>query len=503
MPQLFPHLPFQPDETPASWAARLSVLHGCSTLRTFLSDQSIASPDFLHGRRSVIDRLCEVAGQDAAPVWHNTAVSVGNQNFTLRSEPFPASMMVREETRFCPLCLHQDDLLGGDPGICRRDRLAWSLRVVTTCPEHGIALIYRGRDHRDKMQRKLIEHVPERGATLVALAENGMRREPSPLQTYVLGRLEGRSGPQWLDGQTLEQAVRTTQMLGVVMAFGTTINLGSVDRDGWDLAGRMGWRWVAAGEHGLHAAFAELQAAAFERGQGGQNYFTVLGQLYRWLLEPGNRPDHGPIKQLLRNYIVQNMDVCVGRDLLGERIERRRKYSVQSLALQSGLHPQTLGKVLVERRLIGAENADKPASILLVDAEEGRQAAASLSRSVPFVQLPALLGATRPIASCLIDLGVLTPLTRSQGENTRDKCGFDALEVEQALEQIHVMVPEMSDVPAEWVSLNQCSKRARIPMRDLLQMILSGKLRQIGRAQGELGFNSLRISIENIRLVAS
>lgn len=265
MLQLFPHLPFQTDETPASWAARLSVLHGCSTLRTFLSDQGIASPDFLHGRRSVIDRLSEAAGQDPAPVWRNTAASVGNQNFTLHAEALPASMMMREETRFCPLCLHDDDL-GGNPGIVRRDRLAWSLRVVITCPEHGIALIYRGRDHRDKMQRKLIEHVPERGVALVALAENAMHRHPSPLQTYVLDRLEGRTGPEWLDGQTLEQAVGATQMLGVVMAYGTSINLGSVDRDGWDLAGRMGWNWVATGEHGLHAAFAELQAAAFERG---------------------------------------------------------------------------------------------------------------------------------------------------------------------------------------------------------------------------------------------
>lgn len=229
----------------------------------------------------------------------------------------------------------------------------------------------------------------------------------------------------------------------------------------------------------------------------------MFGQLYRWLLEPGNRSDHGAIKQLLRNYIVQNMDVCVGRNLLGERIERRRKYSVQSLALQSGLHPQTLGKVLVERRLIAAENAGKPASILLIDADEGCQAAASLRRSVPFMRLRALLGATRPIASCLIELGILTPLTRSQGENTRDKCGFDALEVEQVLDRVHVMASEMSDLPAEWVTLTQCSKRARIPMRDLLQIILSGKIRQIGRAQGEVGFNSLRISIEEIRLLAS
>ena len=278
---------------------------------------------------------------------------------------------------------------------------------MTTCPEHNLALIYRGRDHREMMRCKLVERVPEWGTALVALAENAARRTPSPLQTYVLDRLEGRKGPEWLDRQTLEQAVRATQMLGVVMAFGATIKLGSVDRDDWDLAGRTGWNWVAAGQRGMHAAFAELQAAAFERGQGGQNYFTVFGQLYSWLREDGNRADHGPIKKLLRAYILENMDVCVGRDLLGERVHNRRKYSVQSLSMATGLHSQTLSKILVERGLIAAEDARCPSSILLVDADEGRRAAAALDRSVPFVQLPAMLNATRPIITHLIELPVL------------------------------------------------------------------------------------------------
>ncbi|MFC0200366.1 TniQ family protein [Paracoccus rhizosphaerae] len=503
MCQLFPHLAFQSDETPASWAARLSVLHGCPTLRSFLSDQGIKPSDLLHGRRSVIDRLCQVAGQDAIPVWRNTVSSQGNLNFSLRDELVPASMMVREETRFCPLCLLEDDLACGDPGAGRRDRLAWTLRVVTTCPKHHLALIYRARDHRDNMQHKLIAHVPERGDALSALADGTLRREPSPLQSYVLDRLDGRKGPDWLDSQTMEQAVKVTQMLGVVLAFGTTINLGAVDRDGWDLAGRTGWEWTSAGEQGVHAAFNVLQASAFVRGQGGQNYFTVFGHLYRWLLEPGDRPDHGPIKQLLRNYILQNMDVCVGRNLLGEPVERRRMYSVQSLALETGLHRQTLRKVLVERDLVAPDHSEKPNSILLVDIKKGRDAAAALQRSVQFVQLPALLKATRPIVSCLIDLGLLAPLFRSQGENKRDKSGFDALEVERVMNRLNDLAPEMPQIPPGWITLTQCTKRARVPMRDLLRLVFQREMRKIGRIAGETGFSALRINLDDVRRVMS
>ena len=207
--------------------------------------------------------------------------------------------------------------------------------------------------------------------------------EPPPMQSYVLDRLDGRKGPEWLDGQTLEQAVEAIQMLGIVMAFGTSITLGSIDRDGWDLAGRSGWQWTSAGKAGLHSAFDTLHVSAMDRGQGRQNYATVFGQLHRWLLKPGNRSDHGPIKRLLRNYILRNMDVCVGRELLGARITRRHKYSIQSLALETGAHRQTLRKILVERRLITDNDTGKSNSILLVDVKQGQDAAAALTGPCP------------------------------------------------------------------------------------------------------------------------
>ncbi|MDB6180021.1 TniQ family protein [Paracoccus fistulariae] len=499
MAQLFPHLPFHEDETPVSWVARLSALHGCPSLRSFLSDQGIRPSDLLHGARQVVERLCEVTGQDPEPVWRNTASSQGKEVYMLRGEIIPASMLVREETRFCPLCLHEDDAGHGHPGIARRDRLAWSLRVVTTCPRHKLALILRAREHRENMLHKLHLHVPERGKELVALARDAAHRDPSPLQTYVLNRLEGRIGPDWLDSQSLEQAVKATQMLGMTFAFGAGIRLGSIDRDGWDLAGRMGWDWVAQGEPGLRSAFRALQDAAFAQGRGGQNYFTVFGQIHHWLLEPGDRSDHGPVKQVLRDYIIQNMDVCVGRDLLGQPVERRCKYSVQSLALETGLHRQTLCKVLVARGLIAAADAEKGNAILLVDADDGLATAAALTSSVSQAQLRPLLKATLPTVTCLIDLGQLTPLHRSVGENTRDKCGYDIEEVNRLIKRVHDLAPETANLPSDWVTLTQCTKRGRIPMRQLLAMILQGRIRGIGRAPGGAGFKALRIDLEEMR----
>lgn len=105
---------------------------------------------------------------------------------------------------------------------------------------------------------------------------------------------------------------------------------------------------------------------------------------------------------------------------------------------------------------------------------------------------------TRPIVSCLIDLGHLTPLFRSQGENKRDKCGFDRQEVDLVLDRLHHLAPEMSHLSEQWVTLTQCTKRARILMRDLVQRIFAGEVNDIGRAEAGRGFNALRIDIRKV-----
>lgn len=117
MARLFPHLPFLNDETQLSWAARLAALHGSRTLRPFLTDNGIRPIDLITGQPAAIDRLCEVSGQDPARVRHNTAVSDGRFAYSLRGERLPVSMTLRDETRFCPLCLHEDDAEAGGAGF--------------------------------------------------------------------------------------------------------------------------------------------------------------------------------------------------------------------------------------------------------------------------------------------------------------------------------------------------------------------------------------------------
>nr|WP_229582919.1 TniQ family protein [Paracoccus sp. S-4012] len=163
MPTLFPVLPFDPVETPISYATRLAAFHTGGRLLPFLHDIGVKPKAFAAGDTEAVERLCAVAGIHSAPVLHNTARTVGKRRSDLRGEELSAEFLSGSDTVFCPLCLAEDDAAAnGNPGG-RRQRLSWALRVVRTCPQHQIALLRRKRQSEDNRFHELAVRAGARG----------------------------------------------------------------------------------------------------------------------------------------------------------------------------------------------------------------------------------------------------------------------------------------------------------------------------------------------------
>lgn len=499
----FTRLPFNPDESPLSFAARLGAFESRQRVFQFIRDLGFTLADLNHGRACAIDRLCEVTGEEPSAMWRNTAWSDGRLNFTLRGEPMPSTMLLREETRFCPLCLAEDDRMGLPAAVGRRGRLIWSLRIVTTCPDHHLPLHSRKRDVWDDMAHELSVLVPESTDELRRLADHLEPRASSGLQDYVVGRLEGTAGPTWLGDQTLEQVIKASEILGVTMLRGPSTRLGLVDRDGWEAAGREGWKWMARGPEGVREALHHLQDAAFRKQKGGQSYAAVFGRLYTWLAMRGQRSDHGPVKELVRDYIIQNLDVTVGTLLLGKPVLRRQKHSVRSLATETGMNVYTLRNLLVARGDIPRSHSDMSCSILLVDPQAGRQAVAALKDSLELAAVAEELAANRAIVSCLLDSERLVPLHRGSGRSGRISCKVAREHVDALLQELHDIVPEQEKIPDTWVPMTGATKRGRLTMQSLVDLIFTRKLRSIARPVESVGFVPLRIDPAEIKMLSS
>ena len=495
---LFPHLPFARDETPMSCATRMAAFHTGGRLVPFLNDLGIPLVDLAGGVKGSIEKLCELGGADPDRVGRNVVRRGGARRSGLRGEAFSAEFLSGSPTAFCPACLAEDDASGGDPAVARRGRLTWLLRAVRTCPAHGLPLTLRPKTQWDDTTHELAVRVPERAGELRRLIDEREPRSCSPLQTYVIDRLEGVPGPAWLDGQSIEQAMRATEMLGVVVAFGPKPNLQKFTPDDWDRAGRAGFAFTSRGEAGTREALAGVQCD-FEIARGVSGPQQHFGRLYQWLEFARSDKDAGPIKAILREHIVETYEVAAGKAVLGDVLHHRRRHSVASLARESGVHYKTLRNALASRGMVPArdEQTGLPSTF---DAEEGERIAAALARAVPSLHLPKALNSTRAQAEQLVDAGILVPLDQAAaGSRMRAGCAIDQAEIDAFLSALRDRAREVDLAPAGLFGIPKAAGKLATGSAKIVRLILDGRLNRTCRLADVPGYAGILVDPEEVR----
>lgn len=296
-------------------------LHIGGGIQTFLTDMRVPLQAFHSGYPDLVRKLCDVADQDPEPVLRNTIQRFSPYTYALRGEEFGSGLLIGRLTKFCPHCLLEDSASGDHPHRHRRERLAWLFRPVAACPIHGLQLMFAGP--QPGIAPDLSCRVPLATSDLQHLATDATPMHPSPLQTYVLARLEGTTGPAWLDSQGLEQAVRATEMLGAVLVFGARVHINALTVEDWHEAACEGWEWTRRGEVGLREAFGLIQAEQPKtRMQLDRSPGQAFGTLYKRLANPYLQADCGPIKDVLRTHIIETEPVTTNRKILGELVHR-------------------------------------------------------------------------------------------------------------------------------------------------------------------------------------
>ena len=181
--------------------------------------------------------------------------------FRLRQSEFSTEFTTGLETRICPYCSAEDQNGQQSLDVPMRHRRFWRLSAVCTHSRHGTFL----RDIRlKKWGDQLHELLAMRDLIEAELLvpKNVEPEAPSPFQAYVEDRLEGHSGPSWLDEQDIHQASRAVEMLGGLIAFGPRQKAAEMTLRKWDEAGRFGWGLVVGGEADV-AAFPKDRARLF------------------------------------------------------------------------------------------------------------------------------------------------------------------------------------------------------------------------------------------------
>lgn len=318
---LFPRLAFSPDETHASWAGRLAAFHTGGGVGAFLNDLRVPQIAFLNGHPEFVEHLCTIADQEPEVVIKNTILRRNPTQYSLNHETFGSGLLIGKLTKFCPHCLLNDDDSGARPDAQRREHLAWRFRSVLVCPVHHTFLL--AAPPQPNWLPDLSSRVPIDTDLLKMLAGRSTQAIPSPVQSYLLARIAGECGPEWLDGQAIDQATRATEMLGAVVEFGSQVSIGNMTNEEWHRAGCVGWDWTSKGEAGLREAFQLLQTREPKAKDARHRHpGHKFGALYQWLSLKINYDDRGPIREVLRNHIINTEAVTTDRKILGKLVRR-------------------------------------------------------------------------------------------------------------------------------------------------------------------------------------
>ena len=494
---LFPFLPFDQDETPISFVNRLASLHLRSSVTPFLRDIEVKAQNMLGCKDQALERLADVSGVDVADLHRNSAHSLGNRRFDLRGNLLSSEFFSGAFTVFCPACLREDDERDAHPAYARRGRLIWTLRAVRTCPVHGLELLRRKKVKWDDAFHQLALRVPERADALDELVDAASQRSPSPLQGYVIARLEEATGPSWLDSQPLEQAVRATEMLGLLLEFGPKAKPGDLDEGQWDAAGGVGYEVTAKGEEGIRDALRDIQADFLKQG-GKPDRGNVLGAPYRWLASPKNRKEPGDIRRIMREHIFAEMEIAAGETILGETLGERRLHSVDSLASETRLDPRTLRHVLAAQGLVPIEKEGTGYHVF--DAAAGRQVASSIHRSTKMKSLPKVLNCTRPQAGQLVEEGMLDPIVdgRSQAAG-RTRKAIGNQDIERFLTALHSSAMPVGTASTCMVTISKAAEKAKLSCIEIVHLVLGGFLRNVARLEDVHGYAAILVDPVEIR----
>lgn len=473
---LHPVLPVIEGESLSTYLTRAASFHGGLDVYGFLSFIELSRQDVIAPTESVLARISTLTGLDPATLAGMTFVRHGERMRSIRGEVVHAEFANLDQTTFCPACLLEDGRPDSPSGGIRLGRVAWRIEAVRTCPLHGLALHRRKNvSYSEKFQ--LMSEVAPSDRELEAIVATSERRSPSALQAYVEARLAGEPGPAWLDGQPIDLAVRACEMLGVILCLDTHADMRKITQAQWSDAGGTGYAFACRGDEGVREGLqVALDRFVADGKKGGPQ--KALGRLYQWLQFNANGKPFGPIREVVRDFILDSFPVEAGTDLFGVPVDRQRVHSCHSLAKKTGEHPKTITRAVVLAGLVDGDPA-RPVASQTFDAARSETLIRRIQDSMTTRKLPDYLNCNRMQAEHLVRAGfiprILNDADRAAGvlKNVarEDADAFLSRLLDQA-SVVEALSGGMSDIVT-------AAEVSRWPVIDIVDGLLGGLFRKV------------------------
>lgn len=495
---LLPKLPIVAGESLTSYLNRVALFHLNIGLSDYLRFFEISQQDAMLPTSSTIEKISELTGVDGNDLQKMTARAGGKNVRYIGDQVVHPNFFHLSSRPLCPLCLLAD----GEPDSPSKGvfvgRSEWQIQFIRTCSVHNVAL-QEQKTHRYQDRFRFLPELWSKQIDLEVMASVAQHQQSSDLEHYIVDRINGATGPEWLDGQPMDLAAKACEMLGVVFAYGSDVNLNKVTNEQWSQAGHMGFGFASRGEEGIREGLAVVYDRHVARGQSGGPQ-KAFGRLYQWLQFGSQSKPRGDIRHAVRDFILDHFPLEAGANLFREPVKQQRVHSVSTLAKQSPFHVKTVQNAAEVAGLVSSpEEGGAIAQVFSV--KKGEALIQKMIASMPMNALPDYLKCNRIQAEQLVRGGIIPRIFAESTVKSGVLTNVAISDVDAFLKRLVFKAEEVRAASDGAMDIISASQTTHVPVIDIIKGILSGSFRKVEILDQSLKFKGLFVDPAEIRMV--
>ncbi|MBB3453476.1 hypothetical protein FHT86_001732 [Rhizobium sp. BK313] len=320
-----------------------------------------------------------------------------------------------------------------------------------------------------------------------------------PFEWYVEDRLAGRNPKsRWIDEFPLYVVARLCETIGATEMIGKDFLSEALTEPDWAEAAQIGFEVMSEG----NAAFEDHLRSWHESFWTTKHHVggrSLYGRLYDRLAHEIVDPDYDPIRKIMYDVTLDSLPMGPGDFLFGP-IEERRLHSVRSAAIEYGILPKTMRK-LVQSAGIVLPGSALPGSILSYERQLVRSDAVSrlmkkVGTALDWEEAKARLGVTRTMWDTLADgyVRLLPELRR----NVKMHALYGTEEIDAFIETAFSKATLSSEAAEDLLPIEKIVRKTNCKFKEVLDLLLDGRLARAAVGLRGVGLGRLRFDLEEI-----
>lgn len=488
--------PLHDFELPESFISRLAAINLVGSVHELCDYVGLGYEKFHSGDPDTVAQLAEMCG--IAPAALTRYKVARSKNFSvMNGQKVRSDHLIRTRARYCAACVCDDIENGHDTLEARAfQRFWWWYEPVTHCPDHGCRLSESDEQKGHRFSIDFAAYLRDRLNDVKAEARAAGRVATDPFESYVHRRLTGlaQDARPLLDEVPLHVVVTFCDAVGRLSTIGHREKAVWIrDRDRQAYRSK-GYEIVAGGRDAFLGYLAErVRGAANARGLSKRNKYGII---YDRLTENLGSPEWEPLVQLIRDDALATIALGAGEEVLGYVLPRRRIHSLHSAHVESGIHPKTIRKLLLNRGVLSGDIRKESYNAVVFEVEKVTDILEKIQGSVITADAAKRLGVPKKTLHTFRDAGLVRAIGTDDvfGHSWQRYVASDVEKVLAAVESIKVV----GEVPQQYAPLSKSHFLAKESAGVVLKMVIEGGVRAL-RLRGNEMLSTVQFHVEDAR----